>query len=112
MDFNSNKPIYLQIYESVCDRILCGEYPGEGRLPSVREYAAQLGVNPNTLMRTYERLTSDGLIYNRRGIGYFVSPDAPGKIKAIQREAFMREDLPRIKERMALLEIDPRELFS
>ena len=71
MDFNADKPIFLQIADSVCDRILSGELNGEDRIPSVREFGADIGVNPNTVMRTYEKLTADGIIYNKRGIGYF-----------------------------------------
>ena len=57
MDFNADKPIFLQIADSVCDRILSGELNGEDRIPSVREFGADIGVNPNTVMRTYEKLT-------------------------------------------------------
>ena len=64
MDFNADKPIFLQIADSVCDRILSGELNGEDRIPSVREFGADIGVNPNTVMRTYEKLTADGIIYN------------------------------------------------
>ena len=69
MEFNSNKAIYLQIADTVCDKILAGELKPEDRIPSVREYGATIGVNPNTVMRTYEKLTAEGVIYNKRGIG-------------------------------------------
>ena len=73
MNFNTEKPIYLQIVDVISDRILSGELKGGDRIPSVREYGADIGVNPNTMMRSYEKLTADGIIYNKRGIGYFVS---------------------------------------
>ena len=76
MNFNTEKPIYLQIVDVIADRILSGELKGGDRIPSVREYGADIGVNPNTMMRSYEKLTADGIIYNKRGIGYFV-PGTP-----------------------------------
>jgi len=106
MNFNADKPIFLQIADSICDRILSGELKGEDRIPSVREYGADIGVNPNTMMRSYEKLTSDGIIYNKRGIGYFVCPDARGQILQIQRKEFLEKDVPAIKQRLRLLELN------
>ena len=108
MNFNADKPIYLQIADSISDRILSGELRGEDRLPSVRDYGADIGVNPNTMMRVYERLTDDEVIYNKRGIGYFVSPDARDKILASKREEFLSKDVPAIKRRMELLRLDSK----
>jgi len=111
MDFDSNKPIYLQISDSLCERILCGEFKEEERIPSVREYGSSIGVNPNTVMRTYEFLTQDGIIYNKRGIGYFVSTGAKDKILENQRKVFLQEELPEIVRRMMILGI-PMSVFS
>ena len=108
MNFNADKPIYLQIADTISDRILSGELKGEDRLPSVRDYGADIGVNPNTMMRVYERLTDDEVIYNKRGIGYFVSPDARDKILASKREEFLSNDVPAIKRRMELLGLDSK----
>ena len=110
MEFNSNKSIYLQICDAICEQILSGTLRPEERIPSVREYGAEIGVNPNTIMRSYEKLTSDGIIYNRRGIGYFISPDALETVLAAQRKEFMEEELPHILRRMKLLGIDPSVL--
>ena len=112
MEFNSNKPIYLQICDAICEQILSGELRPDERIPSVREYGAEIGVNPNTIMRSYEKLTADGVIYNRRGIGYFTSPDARESVLEIQRKDFMENELPDILKRMALLGIDPQVLLK
>ena len=72
MEFNQNKPIYLQIADGISEKILSGELKEGDRILSVRELGGELGVNPNTAMRSYEKLTMDGIIYNQRGIGYFV----------------------------------------
>ncbi len=111
MEFSSTKPIYLQIADVICDRILSGELKDEDRIPSVREYGASLGVNPNTMMRSYEILTDEEIIYNRRGIGYFVASDAKDKILQAQRKEFLEHDVPVIKARMNLLGLD-YEIFK
>ena len=106
MNFNTEKPIYLQIVDVICDRILSGELKGGDRIPSVREYGADIGVNPNTMMRSYEKLTADGVIYNKRGIGYFLSDDALDSVLAAQRKDFIEKDVPAIRQRLHLLGLD------
>ena len=106
MNFSAEKPIFLQIADAICDRILSGELKGEDRIPSVREYGADIGVNPNTMMRSYEKLTADGVIYNKRGIGYFVSADAREKILEAQKADFLSKDVPAILRKMKLLGLD------
>ncbi len=106
MDFKADKPIFLQIADALCDRILSGALKGEDRIPSVREFGADIGVNPNTVMRTYEKLTTDGIIYNKRGIGYFVAPDAKENILDSQRKEFLEKDVPAIRKRLELLGLD------
>ena len=112
MEFNSNKSIYLQICDAICEQILSGTLKPDERIPSVREYGSEIGVNPNTIMRSYEKLTADGIIYNRRGIGYFISPDALQTVLEAQRKEFMEEELPQILRRMKLLGIDPSTLVG
>ena len=110
MEFNSNKSIYLQICDAICEQILSGVLKPDERIASVREYGAEIGVNPNTIMRSYEKLTADGIIYNKRGIGYFISPDACKTVLAAQRKEFLEEELPQILRRMKLLGITIDEL--
>lgn len=106
MDFTGNKPIYIQICDFVCDRILAEELHSEDRIPSVREFGAEIGVNPNTIMRSYERLTDQGIIYNKRGIGYFISPRARETVLEVQRREFLNTEVPQIKKRLLLLGLD------
>ncbi len=112
MEFNSNKSIYLQICDAICERILSGELEAEGRIPSVREYGAEIGVNPNTVMRAYEKLTSDGIIYNKRGIGYFISANAGEIVLQAMRRDFMENELPQILKKTKLLGIGLEELMQ
>ena len=112
MEFNPNKAIYLQIRDSICERILPGELKPEDRIPSVREYGASIGVNPNTVMRTYEKLTQEGVIYNKRGIGYFISQEAKDLVLESSRKEFIENELPVMIRKMELLGLDPKELFD
>lgn len=107
---NSNLPIFQQIAQRVASSILTGEYLPESRLPSVREYAAQVQVNPNTVMRSYEQLSADGIIYNRRGIGYFVCPDAVKLILDMRRESVLSTQLPEWFAQLQLLGVTPTDL--
>ena len=111
MDFNQNKPIYLQIADSICEKILSGEYLPDERILSVRELGISLGVNPNTIARVYEHLQGMEIIYNKRGIGYFVAPDAPERILQMQRDEFLKNELPAVVKKMKLLGI-PLEVLK
>lgn len=103
MQFSDDKPIWRQIYELIAMRILSDEWPEGSRIVSVRELAQEVGVNPNTVMRSYERLDGDGIIFNRRGIGFFVAEGAKEHIREIERRKFLDEELPKLIERLNLL---------
>ncbi|MGN1226922.1 MAG: GntR family transcriptional regulator, partial [Candidatus Cryptobacteroides sp.] len=92
--------------DSIYERILKGNLCADQRIPSVREYGAEIGVNPNTVMRAYEKLTEEGVIYNKRGIGYFICPDARQIVLEKEREYFLSKELPLIRQKMTLLGID------
>ena len=103
MEFDANKPIYIQIADNLCERILSGALQSGERIPSVREWGAAIGVNPNTVARSYELLTEGGIIYNQRGIGFFVCENAPELIRERERRKFIEEELPAVRGRAALL---------
>ena len=111
MDFNQNKPIYLQIADSICEKILKGEHLPDERILSVRELGISLGVNPNTIARVYEHLQGMEIIYNKRGIGNFESADAPERILQMQRDEFLKNELPAVVKKMKLLGI-PLEVLK
>lgn len=110
MEFDHPKGIYQQIAEQLRDRILQGEWAGGERFPSIREMAVTLGVNPNTVTRSYQSMVDRGIIENRRGIGYFVTGEAERKILDERKTEFIREELPRIFRTMELLAIGIDEL--
>ena len=109
MDFNeSNKAIYLQIADVFWDKVLEGTLRPADRVPSVREYAATVMVNVNTVMRTYDYLSTMGVIYNKRGVGYFVADDAESVIVKRRIEELMDGGaMERILRQWSMLHITP-----
>ena len=107
---NDSKPVFLQIKSWIEDHILRGVWSAGVQLPSVRELAAEFGVNPNTVARTYERLTLDGTTTSVRGVGYFVAEQAFDNIIARRRKEFYDSALPSFVEQMHLLGITPEEI--
>ncbi|KGN81558.1 GntR family transcriptional regulator [Porphyromonas cangingivalis] len=104
--------IFVQISETIKDRILSGEYTADERIPSVRDIAVDMEVNPNTVMKAFELLQRDDLIYNKRGMGYFVAPEAIEAIK-VSRRARLRDNLlPSLFREMELLGIDIAEIIE
>lgn len=110
MNFSNDKAIYIQIAERLCDEILAGKYQEDERIPSVREYAVLLEVNANTTVKSYDLLANEGVIYNKRGLGYFVSSGAKKQIKKSRKSEFMKERLPELARQMQLLDISIEEV--
>lgn len=110
MQFRETQSIYLQIADYVCEKILLREWPPGERIPSVRELAVQLEVNPNTIMKTYEFLQQEKIIFNQRGIGFFAAGDAIEQATRYRRDWFVEKDLPQVFRSLFLLGMDPEEL--
>ncbi len=106
----NSKAIYLQIADRICDEVLAGKLAPSDRLPSVREYAATVQVNPNTMMRTYDYLASQGIIANKRGIGFFLTGDAPEIIRRMKSEELTGDTLRDLFGQLSLLGITPETL--
>jgi DNA-binding transcriptional regulator YhcF (GntR family) len=103
MDFNQNQAIYLQIGDYLCEQILLDRWKESDRILSVRELGVALQVNPNTVMRTYDFLQSIDIIFNKRGVGYFVAEQAKDKIIGYRRKQFLDIELPVIFKNMDIL---------
>lgn len=110
MEFKNHQAIYMQIADYVLDNILSGSWKNGDRVQSVREMAATVEVNPNTVVRSYNYLQDMGILFNKRGIGYFVAEDALKRTRQVRREAFLREELPSLFHAMELLDIKVDEL--
>lgn len=106
MDFQNKKAIYLQIADFVCEQILLNKWLEKEKIPSIRELAISLAVNPNTVMRTYSFLEEKAIIEMQRGIGYFVADNARKHTLEFKKEEFLTNDLPQVFRSMELLNID------
>jgi GntR family transcriptional regulator len=110
MEFQEQQAIYQQIASHVCEEILRGAWGPGARVPSVRELAAQIAVNPNTVIRSYTHLEDLGVLYQKRGLGYFVHDEARHRIVEVQRRHFLAKDLPQLFRQMDLLKISLDEV--
>jgi len=105
MIFTNDKAIYIQMADRLCDEILADKYKDDDRIPSVREYAVLLEVNTNTAVKAYDELARANIIYNKRGLGYFVTKGAKKQILKERKKTFMKEKLPELFRQMQLLGI-------
>lgn len=110
MEFKNTKGIFLQIADSLSEKVMEGKYPPGEKIPSVRDLAAELGVNPNTIMRAFSELQSRGIIDNKRGVGYYVNENANNIIHQWKRKEFFDYDLPVIVKQTKILNIAFEEL--
>ena len=110
MEYKTDKPIYLQIVDYVCNKIVQNHWQDNERIPSVRELSVLLSVNPNTVARSFEHIEQQSIIYNKRGIGYFVAVGARQKILEIYKKEFFEELLPEVFARMQLYNISIEEI--
>lgn len=108
--FTDRQPIYLQIVDWLFEQILTEKIKIGEKLPSIRELGYSLEVNPNTVMRSYEYLQQQNIITNRRGIGFFVNEDAEKKIRDLQLNHFINQEMPFLFKKIKLLKISFSDL--
>ncbi len=112
MQFDNHKSIYLQLVDLLCEHILTEKWPPGEKIPSVREMGTLVQVNPNTVLRAYDFIQQKGIVYNKRGIGYFVEENAMERILELRREDFFETMVPQFFKAMRLLRISPEELIE
>ncbi len=110
MEFNDSQAIYLQIADMLCERILKRQWKAGEKLPSIRDVAVQVEVNPNTALRTFSFLQEKGIVFNKRGIGYFVTDDGFEKTLEFKKESFITEELPKMFNTMDVLKMRTKDL--
>ena len=104
MEFREKQAIYMQIADEFAVNILNNKWKADEKVPSIRQLAIDLEVNPNTVMRTYSYLQESNIIYNKRGIGYFVGEDAQKIILDMMKKRFKDNELPELFKKIG---IDP-----
>lgn len=112
MNFHNKKAIYLQIADVIIEGVLRKQYTEDQRITSVREFAVSIEVNPNTVHRAYAYLQDKGIIFNKRGIGYFIANGAQEKGINLLRQEFTQSDLPILVKTLDLLQLAPNELAT
>lgn len=110
VEFKSRHAIYLQIASHICEKILRKEWFEGEKIASIRELALEITVNPNTVARACDYLEKQGIIHTKRGIGYFVSPEANKQIIDLKKTRFLQEDVLLFFKTIQLLQIDFVEL--
>ena len=111
-EWNDNQPIYLQLRDRVVAMILDGVLKEGDPLPSVRTVSADYRLNPLTVLKAYQELVDEGLVETRRGLGMFVNNGARNLLLKAERQKFLKEDWPRIRETILRLGLKPEELLD
>lgn len=110
MEFKENQAIYLQIAQHFLENILQKKWKTGEKIPSIRDVAVEFEVNPNTTMRTFNFLQDKGIIFNKRGIGYYIAEDGFEKTLHLKKEQFITEELPAFFKTMKLLGLTIEDL--
>lgn len=106
------KPVYVRLRETIANAILSGRYRDGDPLPSVRALAAEEQANPLTVAKAYQGFQDEGLVVVKRGVGLFVASGARARLTESERNRFLTEEWPQIRQRMDRLGIDPAQLLD
>ncbi|MCV0383027.1 MAG: GntR family transcriptional regulator [Erythrobacter sp.] len=109
---NQSKPVYLKLRDQIAAAILDGTYAEGEMLPSVRALAAQEGANPLTVAKAYQQFQADGLVSVQRGVGMYVVEGATERLRRSEREQFVQEEWPLIRERIDRLGLRAQDLLA
>lgn len=112
MEFNENKPIYMQIVDYAYNCIIAGEWKPGLKIPSVRELSALLGVNSRTVLKAMDELQDARVIMPHRGMGFMLAEDAQCKVLEARRKEFFEVSLPALASEVTRLGISPGEVFE
>ena len=110
-EWNDSQPIYRQLRDRVVAMILDDVLKEGDPLPSVRTVAAEYRINPLTVLKGYQQLVDEGLVETRRGRGMFINAGARDLLLKGEREKFLADEWPRIRERMQRLGLTPDDLL-
>lgn len=109
---SQSKPVYLKLRDQIAAAILDGTYAEGAMLPSVRALAAQEGANPLTVAKAYQQFQADGLVSVQRGVGMYVVAGATDRLRRSEREQFVQQEWPLIRERIDRLGLQAQDLLA
>jgi DNA-binding transcriptional regulator YhcF (GntR family) len=112
MNFQDERPIFLQIAEQLEEGILSGAYPEESQVPSITEYSVTYKINPATALKGINLLVDGGLLYKKRGLGMFVAQGAKDKLKLQRREQFYENYVEKLVREAKNLGLTAEELAA
>lgn len=112
MKFEETKPIYLQIIDLIFELILQKKWKEDERIPSIRDLASQLEVNPNTVAKAYSECEVLGIISNQRGKGYFLNSNAYSLTLEHRKMEFIKYNIPKILKELKMLNISFDEFLK
>lgn len=107
-----SRPVYLKLRDLIAAAIIEGAYAEGEMLPSVRAFAAEQGANPLTVAKAYQQFQADGLVEVQRGVGMYVVPGAAEKLRRAEREMFLAEEWPEIRQRIDRLGLSVADLLT
>ncbi len=110
--WNDSTPIYRQLRDRVVAMILDGVLKPGDPLPSVRQVAGDFQINPITVSKAYQELVDENIVEKRRGLGMYVSNGAPEALLKSERERFLRDEWPALRERLTRLGLDLGRLLA
>lgn len=111
LDFESEKPIYIQLAESIEDAILSGAFQEETQIPSTTEISVTYKINPATALKGINLLVNEGILYKKRGVGMFVSSGAQALIQKKHKEDFLKNYIDTLVEEANKLNISKDEIL-
>lgn len=112
IDFQAERPIFLQISEGLEDDILSGNIPEEEQIPSITELSVLYKINPATANKGINLLVDRGIVYKKRGVGMFVSRNAVSELKKERREGFFAQYIQVMVEEARRLELTQEDILQ
>lgn len=112
MVFDDRSPIYRQIADQIEGEVLSGALAGDEQVLSTNKYAAFHRINPATVNKAFQQLVDDGILYKRRGIGMFVSPQARQTLRTRRRKSFFADVVEPMVAQARAIGIDVSELVA
>jgi GntR family transcriptional regulator len=111
-EWTDSQPIYRQLRDRVVAMILDGVLNEGDPLPSVRTVAADVRINPLTVMKSYQQLADEGLVEKRRGLGMFINVGARALLLSAERQRFLEDEWPRVRATIKRLGLSAEELLG